>query len=342
MDQNEQAALDRLMGAYERVSQGLDVLVYLGQISRLGYGQVCRKLASKPTKRNGVLLIICTIGGDAHAAYRIARALRHNYPKAFSVMVPGLCKSAGTLLVIGAGQLVIFDEGELGPLDVQVAKRDEIFEFGSGLDIMQSLASIQQQAMDAFRDYLMEIRLGAGITTKMAAEMATNLVTGMYSPISAQVDPLRLGEMQRAVEIAMAYGERLDGYEGNLKRGSLERIVSGYPSHGFVIDRKEARELFQRVRAPKEDEAIIGNVAHAHYRTLQHDHQATIVKWFEEFLPAPNSKEQEDDTTAEVQTAGSGSDTDSAGEIGRSGAAATRSAATPIRAAARRRERSTE
>jgi hypothetical protein len=112
--------------------------------------------------------MLVTTGGDAHAGYRIVRGLRHHYPKHLAVLVPGLCKSAGTLLAIGARDLIIADRGELGPLDVQVAKRDELFEFGSGLDIMQALGSVQARVLHAFQQYLVDIRLGAGITTKTA------------------------------------------------------------------------------------------------------------------------------------------------------------------------------
>ena len=42
--------------------------------------------------------------------------------------IPRRCKSAGTLLLIGATSLIISDRGELGPLDVQLSKPDEIFE----------------------------------------------------------------------------------------------------------------------------------------------------------------------------------------------------------------------
>jgi hypothetical protein len=40
-----------------------------------------------------------------------------------------------------------------------------------------------------------------------------------------------------------------------LKDGALEKLVTYYPSHDFVIDRDEARELFRRVREPTTDEA---------------------------------------------------------------------------------------
>ena len=48
------------------------------------------------------------------------------------------------------------------------------------------------------------------------------------------------------MRVAMEYGNRLN--RGNLKEGALARLISGYPSHGFIIDRDEAATLFERVR----------------------------------------------------------------------------------------------
>ena len=62
------------------------------------------------------VLVLTTDGGDAHAAYIIARYLRRNYEK-LTICVFGYCKSAGTLLALGAHELVIGERGELGPLD---------------------------------------------------------------------------------------------------------------------------------------------------------------------------------------------------------------------------------
>ena len=45
----------------------------------------------------------------------------------------------------------------------------------------------------------------------------------------------------------------------NLHPGALERLISGYSSHSFVIDLEEARELFVNVREPSGDERTITN-----------------------------------------------------------------------------------
>lgn len=240
--------------------QDTDVLIYSGPIDRRGYASVCGALEG--SRKRNALVAVLTRGGDPHAGYRIARALHHNYGKGeIRLLVPDLCKSAGTLICIGAHELVIADEGELGPLDVQVAKPDEMFASGSGLDIMRGLANLRVGVLESFKDYLLDINAGSGVSTKMAAEVATKLAVGTYEPVFAQIDPIRLGEMEAALSIANAYGKRLADKSKNLKSNALGRLVNSYPSHSFVIDRKEARELFERVRPPSDVEKTICDIA---------------------------------------------------------------------------------
>lgn len=147
--------------------------------------------------------------------------------------------------------MIMADQGELGPLDVQVRKSDELFDTGSGLDTVQALNYMQTQAMNAFRTYMLELKVDGGISTRMAAEIASKLATGLFGPVYSQVDPVRLAELQRTIEIAYAYGERLSSGSRNLKPNALAKLVSEYPSHGFVIDRKEARDIFNGIRQPE-------------------------------------------------------------------------------------------
>lgn len=191
-------------------------------------------------------VFLTTYGGDPHAAFRIARCLRHHY-KYVRLAVPSYCKSAGTLIAIGANELAIGDLGELGPLDLQVTKPADVMERGSGLDYMQGLQVALMHAHQAFGLFMEVRRAGIRLPTKQAGEFATNMAIGMVAPLYAQIDPNRIGEMQRAIQIAKEYGERLDEYSTNLRAGALEKMVADYPSHSFVIDRKEAKKLFKLV-----------------------------------------------------------------------------------------------
>lgn len=232
--------------------RNIDLIYYVGEINRQGYAGLCDILA-KPRRKN-VALILSTLGGDADAGFRIARSLQHHYGE-FEAWIPSYCKSAGTLICLGAARLVMADRSELGPLDVQIRKQDELFDYGSGLDVIQSLGHMQTQAMNAFRAYLIELQSGAGLSTRTAAEIATKLATGLFSPIYGQIDPVRLGELQRSTNIANAYGEILAGRSRNLKDGAVARLVANFPSHGFVIDRSLARDHFVNVAKPDDYQA---------------------------------------------------------------------------------------
>ncbi|MGX9726331.1 MAG: SDH family Clp fold serine proteinase [Candidatus Electronema sp. VV] len=226
-----------------------DIFLYYGDISREGYGLLSTAYEQKLEKKEKICLILITRGGDPDAAYRMARATRHHFDHV-EVLIPDICKSAGTLMCIGAEKLIFGDRGELGPLDIQLSKPDEILERMSGLDIIQAINALKTQVLDSFRTYLMDIRVGSGIRTKTAAEIATKLSNDFIAPIATKIDPLTLGEHLRAMQIASDYGKRLDKISKSLKPDALVKLVSSYPSHGFVIDRKEAASLFNNVSAP--------------------------------------------------------------------------------------------
>lgn len=193
--------------------------------------------------------MLCTYGGDPNAAYRIARCLQQTY-KHFTVAVAGFCKSAGTLLLLGANSLVLLDKAELGPLDIQLRKSDEPAEFSSGLTPTQAMNTLTQRATESFTRTFGQLKSRLLLTTKTAAEFASKITVGLYQPIMEQLDPMRIGEMDRELSVAEAYGERLTRVGQNLKEGGLQRLVAGYPSHDFVIDRVEAKEMFKSIQDP--------------------------------------------------------------------------------------------
>lgn len=237
---------------------GFDHVLISRPIDRLTHSKLTRLIGANKRKQKNCTLFLTTYGGDPDGGYRIGRCLRHNYEQ-IRLVVPSFCKSAGTLVAISADVLVICDLGELGPLDIQVRKPTEVNERSSGLDIQEAMKVVLQHAIEAFRDSLIDIRFGGGLSTKLAAEFASRVATGIAEPLYAQVDPNRLGELQRAMRITHEYGMRLNERRsgpGNLQNDALNRLVAGYPSHGFVIDRKEARALFRNVESPTSEEML--------------------------------------------------------------------------------------
>lgn len=236
-----------------------DVLLYNGDFyAENGSDETLIDMCMHRSRRDNVLLVLVTNGGDANIAYRVARCLQRSY-KDFYVLVPGWCKSAGTLVAIGADEIVMVEHGQLGPLDVQLGKPDEPFESTSGLDTLQAMNFLKNRAFGSFEESYLDLKLASGhrLTTKTATEIATSLTVGLFQPIYQQIEPNRLGEIARAMSIAEQYGERLDRVSDNLKPGALQKLVNGYPSHRFVIDREETKDLFRRVREPEPDERVL-------------------------------------------------------------------------------------
>lgn len=228
-----------------------DVLTYLGTITYEGFGQIVHAVSSNPeTRDRNVVLVLVTAGGNPHAAFRIVRFLQSSY-RTVTAFVPGLCKSAGTLLCIGANEISITETGELGPLDVQVQKPSELIGYSSGLAIPQSLAFLEASASGTLNSVLRTLIVDQGLGPEKAAEIAIQTTVGLYQPIYQQIDPLRIGEITREQAIAEDYAKRL---RPEIPADALGRLVSGYSSHAFVIDRSEAVQLLQNVREPNQFE----------------------------------------------------------------------------------------
>ena len=172
-------------------------------------------LRARKLKRKNLILYLTTEGGDADAAYRIARFIQDRYEN-IRIVVAGWCKSAGTLVCVGAHEILMCDAGELGPLDVQIAKADEVGERSSGLAVEAAFEKLQEESFKLFNRYLTSIKdeTGGRITFKTAADMAAMMVTGMMRDIFAKIDPLAVGEDYRSNLVAEEYqrarGEHFD------------------------------------------------------------------------------------------------------------------------------------
>lgn len=223
-----------------------DFIVVSRGIDRSLHEDLTKLLEGRKDPKKSLHIFLTTYGGDPHGGYRVARCLRHYYDKV-RLIVPSYCKSAGTMISIVADELVIGDSGELGPLDVQVTKPNEVQERGSGLDNMQALNACLNHAQEVFNQNFFSMRHQLRMSTKQAGELAGQIAAGLLAPLYSQIEPLRIGELQRAVQITLEYGKRLNAHSNNLRPNALDRLVFSYPAHGFVIDRKEAKDLFNKV-----------------------------------------------------------------------------------------------
>ena len=260
---------EALRNAALKVSEHFDadVILYTGSIVEPQDRHMIERCRVDKQRPNAYLVLV-TFGGSPHAAYRMGRCLQRSYDKVIAC-VPGPCHSAGTLIVLAAHELVMSETGILGPLDIQIRKADELFEMQSGLTASEAIETLRSEAWGTFEHALLDLKTSYGgqITLKTALETAANLTTGLFSPLFAQIDPMRLGEDGRSTRIIEEYGIRLIEKSQNLGPDALRKLVAGYPSHLFEIDREEAQQrLFSRVREPDQLERdlmdALGDTAH--------------------------------------------------------------------------------
>jgi len=251
---------DLVLAATQAVARDLraDVILFNQPIDPRVAERFHGKLESLESKRRVAFVIFATFGGDAHAAYVIARDLQFRYDKII-LCIGGDCYSAGTLLVCCAHEVVIADRGRLGPLDVQIIKRDELAERSSGLTVSIALQELQKESFKTFMEFTGNLKdtFGIQLSLRTAMEVAATLTIGAFQEVYRQVDPIKLAEDARSLQIAGHYGDILAKASQNLKKGAVERLLKEYPSHECIIDREEAKGLFNSVRPPSENEAVL-------------------------------------------------------------------------------------
>ena len=211
---------DQIINAACRLSdrKNVDVFLYNGEISRSYSLEFMNMIHKVESNNQEALLFLTTHGGEPDAAYKMSRYLQHKYHK-HTIVISGLCKSAGTLLAIGANEIAFSPYGELGPLDVQLIKQDNLAERQSGLTIQEALDVLTVTAVKKHGLVFGSIMNATNsiVSFPTAAKASAELINGLFSPIFAQIDPYEVGDKLRAMRIAEEYGKRLSANTGNLR-----------------------------------------------------------------------------------------------------------------------------
>lgn len=77
-------------------------------------------------KTKKVILLIDSPGGDPLAAERIVKIFREWTDNDYWVLIPGMAKSAATMIVLGSSKIIMSSTSELGPIDIQVSTGEKL------------------------------------------------------------------------------------------------------------------------------------------------------------------------------------------------------------------------
>lgn len=190
--------------------------------------------------------IINSPGGSANEAYKIIRTLRENF-KTVNIIVPFWAKSAATLLSLGGSKIIMDEFGEFGPLDVQIRKEREDspdYEPESALIDEKSLEVIEDRLCALFAKMFISLRYSTKhirIKKDKLSRQIFNYISKVYVPLLKQIDPYKLGDKKRKLDIGEQYAKRiLVRYSDNILKETKDELVNFLinqcPDHGYIID----------------------------------------------------------------------------------------------------------
>ncbi len=226
----------------------VEVVFWLGHIER---GKVLdlyeRRQEIFDQKTEKLIFVFDSLGGDADAAYQLTQLLKAHCCN-LEIVVPVMAKSAGTLVCLAAEKIHMTPISELGPLDTQVLEPGEMHLKGA-LDEYQALIHVR---VEAFRTLDMAVGLiinrSGGMSVPDVLIPASSFVAELLRPLYQQVDPRLLGKRARQLDVGFQYALKM--INGNScycdpdrYNWLADKLVYGYPSHSFVIDYSEAKEL---------------------------------------------------------------------------------------------------
>jgi hypothetical protein len=195
---------------------------------------VAEHLASiGPSKR--LALFLYTPGGDSIAGWGLVNLLRE-YCEHLLVVVPFRSLSCGTLVAIGADEIVLGKHGLLSPVDPSVNSpfNPQVQVPGAQPGIVNFLP-VSVEDMVGFLDLA---RSEAGLKSEESLVEVIKLLAN-------QVNPLALGAVYRAREQSSSLAKRLlSRHEKDIEKVEriVKRLTKELPTHSYLIGRQEAKE----------------------------------------------------------------------------------------------------
>ena len=188
-----------------------------------------------------ISLFLYTRGGDTSSARNIVNLLRM-YCETLQVIVPHKAHSSGTIISLGANEVVMTKQATLGPIDPSLH---------TSLNPRVPDGSIFPVSVEAVKGYLEFAKNELSITDDTA-------LASIFEKLSDFVHPLVLGEVYRSkAQIQMMAEQLLQNQVTDPEK--IKKIIaflcSESGSHDYTINRREAQnELGLNIRKPSPEQ----------------------------------------------------------------------------------------
>lgn len=189
-------------------------------------------------KHAGALdVFIMTFGGDTTVPLPLQYLMRE-YADEISALVPAECYSAGTMIALGANEIVMTPLGHLSPVDPSVAHplnpQSPVLLPGGTPGVPQVL----QIAVEQVFSYL-------SLATEKANLDDQDALTKVFERLAESVHPIALGEIHRSHSLIRVLVDkllRLHLDDQERIRAIVEALTEKLFNHSYKISRREARD----------------------------------------------------------------------------------------------------
>jgi hypothetical protein len=177
-------------------------------------------------------LFLYTRGGDVLTPWRLVNLIRE-YTSFFGVIIPYRAYSAGTLICLGADELVMGRMGELGPIDPSVANAF------NPQDPNNPIARIPVSVEDV-SSYLALVKEKGGLNSD-------NQILAAFRLLSERVHPLALGNVHRNHALIRSLARKLLTQRSfflpeTVIQEIIDNLTEKLYAHNYMISRREAKQ----------------------------------------------------------------------------------------------------
>lgn len=186
-------------------------------------------------KTEKIDLFLYTAGGDTMVPWRLVSMIRE-YCDTFSVIVPYKAHSAGSMIALGADEIVMSDLSEISPIDPSTAN---IFN-------PQDPTNPQNKIPISVEDVIAYFDLAKNKFGIKTDEDLTKIFN-KFTESNPQIHPLALGNVNRTHNLIRLIAKRLlKSHKEPMKDEQIDKIVEYFTeklySHTYFVGRKEAKE----------------------------------------------------------------------------------------------------
>jgi hypothetical protein len=215
-------------------------------------------------KQSGVDLLLVTRGGHTLTPLRLISLFREFAPS-IGVLIPYMAHSAGTLIALGADEIVMGAMGELSPVDPSVSNKFNPIEDADDTSTGQ-LPKPRPRIPISVEDVTSYLNLAKEKAGLDPSGMAT-----AFAALTAHVHPVALGNILRQHTLIRHMARRLlvTHMKPDTDKATIDGIVKALTeklsAHDYLIAREEAASMGLKVKKPSDQlETALWNMYRAY------------------------------------------------------------------------------